>query len=454
MVRARRASPRPSARLGLRSEASARFERGVDPCVIDAAIARFVELLRETSPTWQVAPGAVDARGVPARARRRRRCAPARVNALLGIELTDADIAAAHRADRLRRRRRPRPRRAAGRHPVAGGPTASRRSTSSRRWRASTATSASARRCRPRPTPARSRRASSDRRLLRQVMVGLGLAEAMPLPLLGPGDLPGPGWPRTPSRSPTRWPPRRACCARRCGRACCSPSPTTSRTATPASGCSSSATCSAAARPASRCPTSASCSTAVRAGADGHGRRGVVARAGAGPGARRCRARAPASSPACTRRAPRPSSRPTASVLGAVGEIDPGVLDAHGIAERVASLELDLERAAGRAPRRRAVPAGQPLPVERPRPRLRRPRRRCRPRRCGRSLGRCRRRAAVAGWSCSTSTAARAWPRGAAAWPTGCGSRRPTARSPTPTSPVVRDACIAAAAQVGAVIRG
>ena len=55
---------RTAARLGLRSEASARFERGVDPYVIDAAIGRFVELLRETSPTVQVAPGAVDARGV------------------------------------------------------------------------------------------------------------------------------------------------------------------------------------------------------------------------------------------------------------------------------------------------------------------------------------------------------------------------------------------------------
>ena len=30
--------------------------------------------------------------------------------------------------------------------------------------------------------------------------------------------------------------------------------------------------------------------------------------------------------------------------------------------------------------------------------------------------------------SCSTSSAAPAWPRAAAAWPTACGSRRPTAR--------------------------
>ncbi|CAN5558956.1 phenylalanine--tRNA ligase subunit beta [soil metagenome] len=52
-----------SLRLGLSSEASARFERGVDPCGIDTSIARFVELLRETCPDVVVHRGAVDARG-------------------------------------------------------------------------------------------------------------------------------------------------------------------------------------------------------------------------------------------------------------------------------------------------------------------------------------------------------------------------------------------------------
>ncbi len=51
-----------AARLGLRSEASARFERGVDPHGIDLAIARFAELLRETSPGLVVHAGADDAR--------------------------------------------------------------------------------------------------------------------------------------------------------------------------------------------------------------------------------------------------------------------------------------------------------------------------------------------------------------------------------------------------------
>ena len=60
-----------SARLGLRSEASARFERGVDPWQIDTSVARFVELLAETCPDLAVQAGAVDARGpsLPARDR-------------------------------------------------------------------------------------------------------------------------------------------------------------------------------------------------------------------------------------------------------------------------------------------------------------------------------------------------------------------------------------------------
>ncbi|MGH9272668.1 MAG: phenylalanine--tRNA ligase subunit beta [Ilumatobacteraceae bacterium] len=52
-----------AARLGVRSEASARNERGVDAWGIDRSIARFVELLRETCPGLVVAAGSVDARG-------------------------------------------------------------------------------------------------------------------------------------------------------------------------------------------------------------------------------------------------------------------------------------------------------------------------------------------------------------------------------------------------------
>ncbi len=71
-------------RMGLRSEASARFERGVDPLGIDRGVARFVELLSLSCPDLVVHDGMVDARtehlpvaaGVVLR--------PARVSALLG----------------------------------------------------------------------------------------------------------------------------------------------------------------------------------------------------------------------------------------------------------------------------------------------------------------------------------------------------------------------------------
>ena len=78
-----------AARIGLRSEASARFERGVDPYGIDGAIARFAELLRETCPDLVVHPGMADGRGsslpplersVPVRL--------AQVNRILGTSLT------------------------------------------------------------------------------------------------------------------------------------------------------------------------------------------------------------------------------------------------------------------------------------------------------------------------------------------------------------------------------
>ena len=55
---------RTSKRLNLRTEASARFERGLIPEGIDRAADRFFELLSATSgPAATVAPGVIDVRG-------------------------------------------------------------------------------------------------------------------------------------------------------------------------------------------------------------------------------------------------------------------------------------------------------------------------------------------------------------------------------------------------------
>lgn len=81
---------RTSRRLGLRSEASARFERGCDWAGIERAVARFCELV--AGPGAEVVvPGSLSHTGavpVPARVRLR----TSRVNAILGTELSDDQV--------------------------------------------------------------------------------------------------------------------------------------------------------------------------------------------------------------------------------------------------------------------------------------------------------------------------------------------------------------------------
>jgi len=82
---------RTSKRLALRTEASVRFERGVDPHGVHRAVARFCELAADVGG-GSVAVGPLDVRGVlpePARVVVR----TTRVNALLGTDLTPTEVA-------------------------------------------------------------------------------------------------------------------------------------------------------------------------------------------------------------------------------------------------------------------------------------------------------------------------------------------------------------------------
>jgi phenylalanyl-tRNA synthetase beta chain len=84
---------RTSKRLGLRTEASARFERGVDPGGIEASVHRFIELLAESVPGLKVADGILDvADGVPQPFALH--VPVARVQRQIGVPLTGAEIAA------------------------------------------------------------------------------------------------------------------------------------------------------------------------------------------------------------------------------------------------------------------------------------------------------------------------------------------------------------------------
>ena len=137
--------------------------------------------------------------------------------------------------------------------------------------------------------------------------------------------------------------------------------------------------------------------------------------------------------PGCTRRARRRSS-PGATSIGAVGEVAPDVLEAFDIAERVAVLELDLRsraRPASPSRRRGSRPAGTRRATSTWRSRSPTT---CRPRSSTRRSARAPARCSSTS-SCSTSTAAPASATGAAASPTACACRRRTATSPTPTSP-------------------
>ena len=219
-----------------------------------------------------------------------------------------------------------------------------------------------------------------------------------------------------------------ACCARRCGPGCSRRSPTTRRTATPASRLFE---IGKVFRPPAAGPAAARRARAPRRRPRRRRRHRRRSRSGRCWPTRSALPTAAASSrspsPGCT-----PPGRPRSCVgadgtdrVGAVGEIDPAVLDAFGIAERV------------------GLARGRPRPPARPAPR--------RPRRTARSAAT---RRATSTWpSRSTTTVPAAGsrrtiraaagdaarrprlfdvyrgapvsPTAAAAWPTACASRPP-----------------------------
>src|SRR3954452_4127588 len=178
-----------SRRLGLRTEASARFEKGTDAEIIDLAHARFVELLGDA--VTNVATGMIDVRGsLPERAPVRVRTA--RVNSLLGTSLDATDIKGL--LDPI----------GFAATPVDADTEVMIPSWRYDSWEEIDVVEEVARHYGyeriglDMPTAPRIGRLTErqeDRRRVRDVLVGLGLSEALPTPFLAPGDLSRSGLP-------------------------------------------------------------------------------------------------------------------------------------------------------------------------------------------------------------------------------------------------------------------
>lgn len=174
---------RTSRRLRLRSEASARFEKGTDPEIIDLAHRRFAELVAASGARLE--GGTVDVRGeLPDR--RPVRVRTGRLNRLLGTDLAAPDIAGLL-------------------EPIGFAATVTGEDTEVAipSWRYDSSTEIDVveevarhygyttigRSLPPSAHAGRLTDRQRERRRLRNLLVGRGLSEAMPLPFLAPGDL-------------------------------------------------------------------------------------------------------------------------------------------------------------------------------------------------------------------------------------------------------------------------
>ncbi|MCY4630179.1 MAG: phenylalanine--tRNA ligase subunit beta [bacterium] len=186
---------RTSRRLGLRSEASARFEAGVDPEIAPWALERFAELAAPGGVT--LAPELVQAQGqLPPRPTVRVRTG--RVNAILGTGLTPAEMRACLEPIGF------------GVSAAAGEPSPEFRSYPGEvwdvtvpSWRPDSSTeidvieevgrlwsySRISRTVPKSPHSGGLTARQRSRRRAHEVLAGFGLMEAMPLPFLAPGDL-------------------------------------------------------------------------------------------------------------------------------------------------------------------------------------------------------------------------------------------------------------------------
>lgn len=186
---------RTSRRLGLRSEASARFEAGVDPEIAPWALERFAELAAPGGVT--LAPELVQAQGnLPPRPTVRVRTG--RVNAILGTGLTPPEMRACLEPIGF------------GIGPTSAEPSSDLRSYPGEiwdvtvpSWRPDSSTeidvieevgrlwsySRIARTVSKSPHPGGLTSLQRSRRRVHGVLAGFGLMEAMPLPFLAPGDL-------------------------------------------------------------------------------------------------------------------------------------------------------------------------------------------------------------------------------------------------------------------------